>query len=72
MSEAGPRLTPDEEQRLRRCYEDLKQLAIHCQVPSVRAAARTALAQVYTALSGQGLAYEFYSSEWAEEEKGEV
>jgi hypothetical protein len=72
MSEAGPRLTPDEEQRLRRCYEDLKQLALHCQVPSVRAAARTALAQVYTALSGQGLAYEFYSSEWAEEDKGEV
>jgi hypothetical protein len=50
----------------------LKQLAIHCQVPSVRAAARTALAQVYTALSGQGLAYEFYSSEWAEDDKGEV
>jgi hypothetical protein len=69
MSEPGPRLTTEEEQRLRRCYDDLKELAIHCQVPSVRAAARAALAQVYTALSGQGLAYEFYSSEWAEDDK---
>jgi hypothetical protein len=69
MSEAGPRLTPDEEQRLRRCYDDLKQLAATCQVPSVRSAARAAVAQVYTALSGQGLAFEMYSADWAEDER---
>jgi hypothetical protein len=69
MSEAGPRLTPDEEQRLLRCYADLKQLAAHCQVPSVRAAARAALAQVHTALNGQGLAYDLYSADWPEEDK---
>jgi hypothetical protein len=66
MSEAGPRLSPDEEERLRRAYQDLKELAIHCQVPSVRAAARAALAQLHTALSGEGLGYELYSAEWAE------
>jgi Family of unknown function (DUF6052) len=66
MSEAGPRLTPEEEERLRRSYQDLKELATNCQVPSVRAAARAALAQVHTALSGQGLEYELYSAEWTE------
>jgi hypothetical protein len=67
MSEAGPRLTPDEEERLRRSYLDLKELATSCQVPAVRAAARAALAQVHAALSGQGLDFELYSSEWTEE-----
>ena len=69
MSEPGPRLSPDEEQRVRRCYEDLRQLAGSCQVPAVRAAARAALAQMHTALSGQGLGYELYSSEWSEGEE---
>jgi Family of unknown function (DUF6052) len=68
MSEPGPRLSPEEEQRLRRCYEDLRELAARCQVPSVRAAARAALAQVHTALSGQGLGYELYSAELLEPE----
>ena len=67
MSEQGPRLRPDEEERLRRSYEDLKELATHCEVPSVRAAARSALAQLHTALSGQALGYELYSSDWSEE-----
>ena len=69
MSEPGPRLSPEEEQRLRRCYEDLQQLAGSCQVPAVRAAARAALAQMHTALSGQGLGSELYSSEWREGEE---
>ncbi len=57
------RLSPEEQQRLARVFADLKQLATS-EVPSVRAAARAALAQVHTALNGQGLAYELYSSEW--------
>jgi hypothetical protein len=67
MSAPGPRLRPDEEERLRRSYEDLRVLAADCQVPSVRAAARAALAQLHAALSGQGLGYELYSAEWSEE-----
>ena len=66
MSEPGPRLTADQELRLRRSYEDLRDLAANCQVPSVRAAARAALAQLHAALSGQGLAFELYSSEWSD------
>jgi len=67
MSEQGPRLRPEEEERLRRSYEDLKELAANCEVPSVRAAARAALAQLHSALSGQGLAYELYSGDWPED-----
>lgn len=67
MSAPGPRLRPEEEERLRRSYEDLKELATTCQVPSVRAAARAALAQLHTALSGQGLGYELYSAGWTED-----
>jgi hypothetical protein len=62
MSEVS-RLSPDEQERLERAFADLKVLATS-EVPSVRAAARAALAQVHTALNGQGLAYELYSSEW--------
>jgi hypothetical protein len=51
---------PDRE-RLARVYQDLWVLA-SSEVPSVRAAARAALAQVAQALNGQGLAYELYSS----------
>ena len=67
MSEPGPRLRPDEEERLRRSYQDLRELAANCEVPSVRAAARAALAQLHSAMSGQGLAYELYSGDWSEE-----
>lgn len=67
MSEPGPRLRPDEEDRLRRSYADLKELATNCQVPSVRAAARAALAQMHAALSGQGLGYDLYSTDWSED-----
>jgi Family of unknown function (DUF6052) len=70
LSEPGQRLRPDEEERLLRSYQDLKELAANCEVPSVRAAARAALAQLHTALSGQGLAHDLYSSEWSEESPG--
>lgn len=67
MSEQGPRLRPEEEERLRRSYEDLKELAATCEVPSVRAAARAALAELHSALSGQALGYELYSGDWTQE-----
>ena len=67
MSEPGQRLRPDEEERLLRSYRDLRELAASCEVPSVRAAARAALAQLHTALSGQGLGYELYSGDWPPE-----
>jgi hypothetical protein len=70
MSEPGQRLRPDEEERLLRSYQDLKELAANCEVPSVRAAARAALAQLHTALSGQGLGHEFYSGDWSQEPPG--
>jgi hypothetical protein len=59
------RLSAEQIERLRRCYQDLKELA-RCQIPSVRAAARVAVAELHAALSGQGLDYEHYSSEWSE------
>jgi hypothetical protein len=71
MSEQGPRLTADQELRLRRSYEDLRDLAANCAVPSVRAAARAALAQLHAALSGQGLGFELYSSEWSNDVESE-
>jgi hypothetical protein len=70
MSAQGPRLLPEEEERLRRAYEDLKSLATGCQVPSVRAAARLALAELHAALSGQGLGYELYTGELPDEQPG--
>lgn len=57
-------LTAEQVATLRRCFEDLKQLAT-CQVPSVRAAARVAAAEVHAALSGQGIDYQLYSNEWS-------
>ena len=60
---AKPELTPDEQEKLKRVYGDLLQLA-SSEVPAVSAAARAALAQVAAALSGQGLHYELYSNRW--------
>ena len=58
-------LSDDEEARLQRCYEDLMALS-KCTVPSVRGAAREALANVAQALNGQGLRYELYSNTWGD------
>ena len=55
-------LTSDERERLQRIRDDLRALA-GSRVPSVRAAARAALAHVAQALNGQGLAYELYSAQ---------
>ncbi|HVD01891.1 MAG TPA: DUF6052 family protein [Candidatus Dormibacteraeota bacterium] len=60
---AKPELSKSEQERLRRVYDDLQQLAAS-EVPAVAAAARAALAQVHTALNGEGLAYELYSKNW--------
>ncbi|MDP9225961.1 MAG: DUF6052 family protein [Actinomycetota bacterium] len=58
-------LSEDEGERLERCYEDLMTLS-QCRVPSVRAAAREALASVAQALNGQGLRYELYTNKWSD------
>jgi Family of unknown function (DUF6052) len=60
---AKPELSKAEAVRLKRVYEDLQQLATS-DVPAVAAAARAALAQVHTALNGEGLLYELYSKNW--------
>ena len=60
---ATPELTTAEQEKLKRVYDDLLELA-SSEVPSVAAAARAALAQVAAALSGQGLYYELYSNLW--------
>jgi hypothetical protein len=62
-SYSQPQLSPDDQQRLKRVYDDLQLLA-KSEVPAVAAAARMALAQVHTALSGEGLDYELYSNRW--------
>ena len=56
-------LSDEERAALERVYADLMLLA-SSQVPSVRAAARAALAFVAQAMNGQGLAYELYTKRW--------
>ena len=53
-------LSEEERERLLRSFDDLQVLS-GCRVPSVRAAARAALAHIAQALNGQGLAYELYT-----------
>jgi Family of unknown function (DUF6052) len=59
-----PELSGADKEKLKRVYDDLLDLS-SSEVPSVAAAARAALAQVATALSGQGLHYELYSKRWS-------
>jgi hypothetical protein len=59
-----PELSAAEKEKLQRVYDDLLELG-SSEVPAVAAAARAALAQVATALSGQGLHYELYSKRWS-------
>lgn len=54
-------LSAEERDRLERVYADLLALS-DCDVPSVRAAARHALAHVAQALNGEGLKYELYTN----------
>lgn len=60
---AVPTLSEEERGRLERTYADLMALAV-CEVPSVRCAARSAVAFIAQALNGQGLAYELYTKQW--------
>lgn len=55
-------LTPDERSTLERVRVDLLALSA-CEVPAVRAAARSALAQIAQALNGQGLDFDLYTVE---------
>jgi hypothetical protein len=59
-----PELSEADKEKLKRIYDDLLDLTMS-EVPSVAAASRAALAQVATALSGQGLHYELYSKRWS-------
>lgn len=61
---ARPTLSTEEQEKLKRAYDDLLELG-SSEVPAVAAAARAALAQVASALSGQGLHYELYSKRWS-------
>jgi hypothetical protein len=61
---ARPELSAADREKLKRVYDDLLELA-SSEVPAVAAAARAALAQVATALSGQGIHYELYSKRWS-------
>jgi hypothetical protein len=65
-------LTEREQRQLRECYATLHELAATCAVPAVRAAARTAVAEVHVALDGQALEFEMYTHRWlaAGPEKG--
>jgi Family of unknown function (DUF6052) len=58
-------LSDEEKGRLQRTYDDLMFLS-QSRVPSVRGAAREALASVAQALNGQGLKYELYTSTWSD------
>ena len=58
-----PELSAEDRKALKRVYDDLLALS-SSEVPAVAAAARAALAQVATALNGQGLTYELYSNRW--------
>jgi hypothetical protein len=60
---AKPELSAAEQEKLKRVYDDLLELA-SSDVPAVAAGARAALAQVAAALSGEGLHYELYSKRW--------
>ncbi|WP_220503606.1 DUF6052 family protein [Microbispora sp. H13382] len=60
-------LSPKQERQLRECYATLHELADSCDVPSVAAAARVAVAELHAALDGQALDFEFYSHRWSGE-----
>lgn len=62
-------LTRREQQQLRECYTALHELAATCQVPAVRAAARAAVAEVHTALDGQGMDFEMYTHRWFQDRR---
>lgn len=64
MTNGRDELTDLQERQLRECYATLRELAETCQVPSVTAATRMALAELHAALDGQALDFEFYSHRW--------
>jgi hypothetical protein len=64
VTQRAAKLTIKERKRLERAYADLLALSMDCDVPSVQAAARAALAQIHAALNGQGLHYALYSKDF--------
>jgi hypothetical protein len=70
MTNASADLLPLEEDQLRGCYAALQKLAESCAVPSVRAAARSAVAELHAALDGQALDFEYYGHRWGTDPTG--
>ncbi|UUV29032.1 DUF6052 family protein [Amycolatopsis roodepoortensis] len=64
MTNATGELSAEHRHALIDTYLTLHELAIGCAVPSVRAAARAAVAEVHAALDGQAIDFEFYSHRW--------
>ncbi|WP_344954828.1 DUF6052 family protein [Actinomadura miaoliensis] len=64
LPETGARvegeLTDAQERQLLECYASLRELAGTCDVPSVVAAVRAALAELRVALYGQVMDFDFY------------
>ena len=58
-------LSAEQERQLLDCYAVLHRLALTCEVPSVRAATRSAVAQLHAALDGEALHFEYYSHHWS-------
>jgi hypothetical protein len=58
-------LSGEQRERLERVFDDLMALA-ECDVPSVRAATRAAVAHIAQALNGEGMEYELYTNRWSQ------
>jgi Family of unknown function (DUF6052) len=66
MTNVPGELTETEVALLRRAYDALHTLSASCSSPGVRAASRQAVAELYAALDGEGLEFDYYTHRWAE------
>nr|MDT0660537.1 DUF6052 family protein [Micromonospora sp. DSM 115978] len=64
LTNVNGELSPRQEEQLRRSYAALHDLARTCVVPSVRAAARTAVAELHSAMDGQALDFDYFTHRW--------
>ncbi|GHG38647.1 DUF6052 family protein [Streptomyces zaomyceticus] len=62
MTNAHSFLSPEQEARLLGAYTALKELSADCRVPAVGAAVTMALAELRTALDGQGVEFDYFST----------
>ncbi|MEY9211888.1 hypothetical protein NI17_008260 [Thermobifida halotolerans] len=71
MTNGRAELSAEEKRRLRECYDVLQEFAGTGPVPSVRAAARVAVAELHAVLDGQAMDFDFYSHRWLEDGTGD-